>query len=69
MEQMTYLLFIKHLDAIQTQHEQQVQLSHKDIKNSIYQKKEYHLRWRNFKDSNQQIRFELSLRYKPTSDY
>jgi|SRR6185437_7416267 len=64
IEQMTYLLFIKRLDEIQTQREQQAQVSHKDIENLIYHKEEYSLRWKNFKDLDPQIMFDLFVKQK-----
>lgn len=50
IEQITYLLFIKRLDELQTTKESKARISRKEIKNPVYQTDEKELRWSSFKD-------------------
>lgn len=52
IEQMTYLLFIRRLDELQTQREQKANLLKRPIEDPIYQKSEYPLRWSSFKNAD-----------------
>lgn len=52
IEQMTYLLFIKRLDEIQTQKEQKANFTKKPIEDPVYTEDQYHLRWSRFKDKD-----------------
>ena len=50
IEQMTYLLFIRRLDELQTQKEQKANLLKKPIEEPLYNESEYELRWSRFKN-------------------
>jgi type I restriction enzyme M protein len=50
IEQITYLLFIKRLDELQINKENQARISRKEIKDPIYSPGEKEIRWSNFKD-------------------
>lgn len=52
IEQMTYLLFIRRLDELQTQKEQKANLLRQPIEAPIFQEAEYPLRWSRFKDAD-----------------
>lgn len=49
IEQMTYLLFIKRLDELHTAREKKANRLKRAIENSIFNKKQQHLRWSQFK--------------------
>lgn len=49
IEQMTYLLFIKRLDEIQTREEKKASRTGKPLENPIFNKKQQKLRWSRFK--------------------
>jgi type I restriction enzyme M protein len=55
IEQMTYLLFIRRLDEIQTQKEQKANLLKKKIEEPIYNEEEYELRWSRFKNMDPEV--------------
>ena len=59
IEQLTYLLFIRRLDEIQTLKEQQANDLGEPIEEPIYQPDQYELRWSRFKDVNPATRFQL----------
>lgn len=59
IEQMTYLLFIRRLDELQTQREQKAHLLKQSIEEPIYKKSEYELRWGHFKDKDPEVMFRL----------
>jgi len=59
IEQITYLLFIRRLDEIQTGKEQQANDLRKPIDEPIYQPHQYELRWSRFKDMDPESRFRL----------
>lgn len=59
IEQMTYLLFIRRLDELQTQKEQKANLLKKKIEEPIYTEAEYELRWGRFKDQDPEVMFNL----------
>ncbi|KTT02768.1 DNA methyltransferase [Pseudomonas oryzihabitans] len=50
IEQMTYLLFIKRLDELQTTKEKKAARTGKPIENPIFSPTQTHLRWKHFKD-------------------
>lgn len=52
IEQITYLLFIKRLDELQTAEEKKANNLQIPIENPIYQPEQYELRWTRFKDKN-----------------
>lgn len=68
IEQMTYLLFIKRLDEIQTQKESKARVTEMPIEAPIYQPEEYNLRWNRFKELDPQVMFDLFTRNKSPDD-
>jgi type I restriction enzyme M protein len=59
IEQMTYLLFIRRLDELQTQKEQKAAYLGTKVENPIYQKKETALRWSHFKNLDPDSMYKL----------
>lgn len=59
IEQMTYLLFLKRLDELQTQKEKKSLFTKKPIEEPIYLPKEYDLRWSRFKNLDPQTMHRL----------
>ncbi|RIV25471.1 SAM-dependent DNA methyltransferase [Fibrisoma montanum] len=59
IEQITYLLFLRRLDEIQTAKEQQANDLQEPIENPVYPPDQYPLRWSRFKDIDPEARFEL----------
>lgn len=55
IEQMTYLLFLKRLDELQTQKEKKSVFTKKPIEEPIYLPKEYDLRWSRFKNMDPEM--------------
>lgn len=62
IEQMTYLLFIRRLDELQTQKEQKANLLKKKIEDPIYKADEQELRWSHFKDMNPEVMHRMFTR-------
>lgn len=59
IEQITFLLFIRRLDEIQTTKEQQANDLQEPIEDPIYQSGQDELRWSRFKDVDPETRFRL----------
>lgn len=59
IEQMTYLLFIRRLDEIQTQREQKATFLKKPIEHPVYKEEEYDLRWSYLKNKDPEVMYEL----------
>lgn len=59
IEQMTYLLFIRRLDELQTQKEQKATLLKKKIEDPLYKESESNLRWSRFKNMDPEVMFKL----------
>jgi type I restriction enzyme M protein len=59
IEQMTYLLFIRRLDELQTQREQKAAFLKKPIERPIYKKEQNELRWSYFKNRDPEVMHEL----------
>jgi len=59
IEQMTYLLFIKRLDELQTQKEQRANLLKVPIEKPIFSPGQTELRWSRFKDTDPEVMFSL----------
>ena len=57
IEQMTYLLFIRRLDELQTQKEQKANLLKREIEDPLFLSGEYDLRWSRFKDMDPEVMF------------
>lgn len=58
IEQLTYLLFIKRLDELQTLKENKASRTGKPIEDPIFQKGQDHLRWSRFKETAPEQMFE-----------
>ena len=58
IEQLTYLLFIKRLDELQTLKEKKASRTGKAIEDPIFSKKQDGLRWSRFKDLDPETMFE-----------
>lgn len=69
IEQMTYLLFLRRLDELQTQKEQKAQLLKKDIEAPLYQPEEYELRWSRFKNTDPEVMYRLFTRENGVFDF
>ena len=59
IEQMTYLLFIRRLDELQTQKEAKANLLKQPIEDAIYLESEYELRWSRFKNIDPEMMHKL----------
>lgn len=59
IEQITYLLFAKRLDDIQTAKEAQSNLLGEKTENPLFMKKQEHLRWSRFKDYEPERKFNV----------
>jgi type I restriction enzyme M protein len=59
IEQMTYLLFLRRLDELQTLKEKKAATLKKPIEEPIYKTSETNLRWSHFKNTDPEIMFEL----------
>jgi type I restriction enzyme M protein len=57
IEQMTYLLFIRRLDELQTQRELKANMLKMPIEHPIYKEDEYDLRWSRFRNLDPEIMF------------
>jgi len=69
IEQMTYLLFIRRLDELQTQKEQKANLLRQPIEAPIFREEEYPLRWSRFKDADPEVMFRLFTREAGVFDF
>lgn len=69
IEQMTYLLFIRRLDELQTQKEQKANLLKRAIEDPIYLESEYELRWSRFKNVDPEVMHKLFIREKGVFDF
>jgi len=69
IEQMTYLLFIRRLDELQTQKVSQANLLKKPILEPIYSESEYELRWSRFKNMDPEVMHKLFTKDKGVFDF
>ncbi len=69
IEQMTYLLFIRRLDELQTQKEQKANLLGKEIEEPIYQKEQEELRWSRFKNMDPEVMHKLFTQQDGVFDF
>lgn len=58
IEQITYLLFIRRLDDIQIEKDENAALFGSPVENPIFNENEQHLRWSNFKNLEPSVMFE-----------
>ncbi len=69
IEQMTYLLFIRRLDEIQTQKEQKANLLKKKIEEPIYTEDEFELRWSRFKNMDPEVMHRMFTKDQGVFDF
>ena len=69
IEQMTYLLFIRRLDELQTQKESKANLLKKPIEDPIFQEHEYDLRWSRFRIIDPEIMHKLFTKQDGVFDF
>lgn len=69
IEQMTYLLFIRRLDELQTIKEQKATITKKPIEDPIYNTSEYELRWSRFKDFDPEVMHKLFTKQDGVFDF
>jgi type I restriction enzyme M protein len=59
IEQITYLLFIRRLDDLQTLAEKKSRTTGEEIENAVFSSHEAHLRWSSFKNADPEVMFTL----------
>lgn len=69
IEQMTYLLFIKRLDELQTQKEQKAAFLKKPVQNPIYTKEQNEIRWSYFKNNDPEVMYKLFTKENGVFDF
>jgi type I restriction enzyme M protein len=69
IDQMTYLLFVRRLDELQTHRELKANLLKRPIEETIYQKKEFEFRWSHFKDNYPEVMYRLFTRERSVFDF
>ncbi|MFZ4589376.1 MAG: type I restriction-modification system subunit M [Ignavibacteria bacterium] len=69
IEQMTYLLFIRRLDELQTQKEQKANLLKKPIEEPLYNESEYELRWSHFKNMDPEVMHRMFTKQDGVFDF
>jgi type I restriction enzyme M protein len=69
IEQMTYLLFLRRLDDLQTQREQKAAFLKKNVENPIYLPLEQELRWSYFKNADPDVMYRLFTKEDGVFDF
>lgn len=69
IEQMTYLLFVRRLDELQTQKEQKANLLKTPIEEPIYLESENELRWSHFKDMDPEVMYRMFTKEAGVFDF
>ena len=69
IEQMTYLLFIRRLDELQTQKEQKANLLKKPIEDPLYKESEFELRWSRFKNMDPEVMHRMFTKADGVFDF
>lgn len=69
IEQITYLLFIKRLDELQNQAEEQAQWEGVEMENPIYTEYNKELRWKNFKNLDSEVMYRLFQKENGVFDF
>jgi type I restriction enzyme M protein len=69
IEQMTYLLFVRRLDELQTQKEQKANLLKTPIEEPIYLDTENELRWSHFKDMDPEVMYRMFTKEAGVFDF
>ncbi|WP_417374448.1 type I restriction-modification system subunit M, partial [Glutamicibacter protophormiae] len=57
IEQITYLLFIRRLDDLQTLSEKKARVAETDVENAVFLPSQAHLRWRQFKNTSPEVMY------------
>ncbi len=69
IEQMTYLLFLRRLDELQTQREYKANMLKQAIEEPIYLEGEYELRWSRFKNLDPEVMHKLFTKQDGVFDF
>jgi type I restriction enzyme M protein len=69
IEQMTYLLFIRRLDELQTQREQKSNMLKRPIEDALYKESENELRWSHFKNMDPEVMHRLFTKQDGIFDF
>lgn len=69
IEQMTYLLFIRRLDELQTQKESKANLLKKPIEDPLYKTEENELRWSHFKNMDPEVMHRMFTKNEGVFDF
>ena len=69
IEQMTYLLFIRRLDELQTQKESKANLLKRPIEDPLYAKEENELRWSHFKNMDPEVMHRMFTKDQGVFDF
>lgn len=69
IEQMTYLLFIRRLDEMQIQREQQASFLKKKIQNPVYNAEQNEIRWSFFKNNDPEVMYRLFTKENGVFDF
>lgn len=69
IEQMTYLLFLRRLDELQTQKELKANTLNLPIEDSIYNETEFELRWSRFKNMDPEVMHKLFTQQDGVFDF
>lgn len=69
IEQMTYLLFIRRLDELQTQKEQKAAFLKKKIDKPIFTSDQFELRWSRFKNNDPEVMYRLFTKENGVFDF
>lgn len=69
IEQMTYLLFIRRLDELQTQKESKANLLKQPIEDPLYSAQENELRWSRFKNMDPEVMYRMFTKEQGVFDF
>src|ERR1700761_7879446 len=69
IEQMTYLLFIRRLDELQTQREQKATFLKKVVENPIFKSGQQELRWSHFRNADPELMYRLFTKENGVFDF
>jgi type I restriction enzyme M protein len=69
IEQMTFLLFIRRLDELQTVKESKANALKKPVEDPIFSEKEFELRWSRFKDTDPEVMYRLFTKPEGVFDF
>src|SRR5580692_11044941 len=69
IEQMTYLLFIRRLDELQTQKEQKASFLKKPVESPIFSPDQQELRWSRFRNTDPEVMYRLFTKENGVFDF